>query len=75
MSTDEDNIAKFATSEWIKFIGVIIGHAFLVFSALLFWANRIVTLEAKVESIESTIGSGFNEVRTDIKEILKRTKQ
>lgn len=75
MGIDDDGMAKFANSEWLKFICLIIGHAVVVFSALLFWANRIVTLEAKVEGIENTIGSGFSEVRSDIKEILKRTKQ
>lgn len=64
---------KFATSEWLKLIGVIFAHAVLVFSALMFWANRIVTVETKVAAIEVDVTTGLSEVRTDIKEILKRT--
>jgi len=75
MGRDENGNTKFASSEWWKFIGLIAIHAVAMFAALLVWANRIVILEAKVQNIEHTIGTGFSEVRTDIKEILKRTKE
>ena len=70
MGTDQNGDAKLANSEWLKFIGVILGHAIIVFSAILFWANRVVKVETKVENLESTV----TEVRSDVKEILRQTR-
>ena len=75
MTTQDSEAQAFtiSTADWLKFIGILFTHSCLVFGGLLFWANRIVAVEVRVNTLETTVTSGLNEVRQDIKEILKRT--
>ena len=74
MTHYDDGTFRLSTLDWFKLIGLLAGHSVVVFCGLMFWANRIVSIEVRVSNVESTLNGGLAEVRSDIKEILKRTK-
>jgi len=73
--TSDNGCVRLSTATWLKLIGVLFGHSVLVFSSLLVWTNRIVAVEVRIGNVESTVSDGMREVRADIKELLKRTKE
>jgi hypothetical protein len=75
MTRYNDGTFRLSTAEWLKLMGILFVHSAMVFSGLLFWVNRIVAVEVRVTNIESTLSNGLNEVRADIKEILRRTNK
>lgn len=72
MTRDYDGTMRLSTKDWATFIAILFGHAFVVFGALLFWANRIVSLEVRMTNVELNISTALPEIKNDIKEILKR---
>ena len=74
MSGDAGSL-KICARDWVKLSIALFGHAFVVFGLLLHWTNRIVAVEENVQNVETQVSTGLAEVRADIKEILKRTKQ
>lgn len=74
MTRGDCDSVKIAPRDWLKLIVALAGHALLLFSALLYWTNRLVAVEVKVATIERTVADGLSEVRSDIKELLKRSR-
>jgi hypothetical protein len=75
VANGHDRDLHLTTGDWLRLMGILFGHALLVFGSLLFWTNRIVIVETKVTAIERQVDDGLNELRRDIKTILRQTKE
>lgn len=70
--SEEKPSVHIAVKDWI-IIGLMgIGHAIVVFSALLHWTSRVVVVEQKVAQITRTIETTLPEMQQDVKLILQR---
>lgn len=66
-----DDVIKLSPGEWLKLIGILLVHTIAVLTYFQTWTNRVVAVETEVTNIKASA----NEMRSDVKEILKRTKQ
>lgn len=78
MTRQPDGRIHFAAVEWAKLVLALLVHAAMVFGALLYWTNRIVIVETKVQSLEygqNMIYDNLRELRGDIKTLIRKTEE